>query len=448
VFPNPGNCGWAGLGTLGCGTLSSGDGNFTASTSWLLASYMNSRDNGVKLSTHEGGHNLSLHHASSRDFGTEALGPVGAAGTLSEYGDTHSTMGSWNLGHYGAPHKASLGWLTGSNIVTTETNGSHTILPFEVTSSNLQALKVRRGTGNNAWLWLEYRQPTGQYDSTLNSQIFTGALIHYEDSTTGTHTHLLDFTPETSSFGDAALTSTFTDPYSNLSLTITSASSSGLAVTVNYGPIPCVRANPTVVISPANPSVNAGNNVAYTVTVTNNDNSGCTSSTFDMSSNDPLGWVTGFSASALTLNPAQSGSVTMTKSVPAGSTPGSFPVFATATEVNHSAVTASANCTVTIPPPTINLTLTAAPNAVKVRSIVTIQSVVTRETDGTPVAGATVTFTLTRPKGKQTYTATTNASGVATWNYKTQQKGAHSVMAAGSANGSTDTAGPATFTAN
>src|SRR6266581_4732537 len=54
VFPNPGTCSWAGLGTLGCNTLSSADGSFTASTSWFLATYMGSRDNGVKLSTHEG----------------------------------------------------------------------------------------------------------------------------------------------------------------------------------------------------------------------------------------------------------------------------------------------------------------------------------------------------------------------------------------------------------
>jgi hypothetical protein len=82
VFPNPGTCSWAGLGSLGCSTLSSADGSFTASTSWLLATYMGSRDNGVKLATHEGGHNLTLHHSSSRDFGTEILGPVGAAGNV------------------------------------------------------------------------------------------------------------------------------------------------------------------------------------------------------------------------------------------------------------------------------------------------------------------------------------------------------------------------------
>jgi hypothetical protein len=138
----------------------------------------------------------------------------------------------------------------------------------------------------------------------------------------------------------------------------------------------------------------------------------------------------------------------MTKSVPAGTTPGTFLVYATASDVNHSPVTSSASCSVTTPPPAINMTLTAAPSSVKVRSNVTIQSVVTRETDGAPVAGATVTFTLTRPKGTTTYTATTNASGVATWVYKAQQKGAHSVMATGNASGMTDSAGPAAFTAN
>ena len=171
IFPNPGSCGWAGLGTLGCGTLSSADGSFTASTAWQLATYMGTRDQGVKLSTHEGGHNITLHHSSSRDFGAEALGPLGAAGTLSEYGDVFSTMGSWNLGHYPSPHKVRLNWLTsGSNVLTVESNGSYTLQPLETSPAGLQALKVRRGTGNNAWLWVEYRQPLGLYDSTRSEE--------------------------------------------------------------------------------------------------------------------------------------------------------------------------------------------------------------------------------------------------------------------------------------
>jgi M6 family metalloprotease-like protein len=447
VFPNPGSCGWAGLGTLGCGGLSSNDGNFTASTSWLLASYMGSRDNGVKLSTHEGGHNLTLHHASSRSFGTEALGPVGTTGTLSEYGDPQSTMGSWNFGQYAAPHKVRLGWLTGSNVVTTETNGSHTILPFENTTSSLQALKVRRGTGNNAWMWLEFRQPIGQYDSTFNSQIYTGALVHYEDSVTGTYTHLLDFTPATANFADASLVGTYTDPYSNVSLNVTGASASGVAVTVNYGPVPCVRNTPTIQITPGNPSVYSGSDVNYNVTVTNNDTTGCTSSTFDINSTAPAAWITGFSAMTLTLNPTQAGTVTMTKSVPAGLTPGTYGINATANDVNHSA-TGVANATVTTPPLPINMTLTVNPTTVKAKSTVTIQSIVTREVGGAPVSGASVVFTIVRAGSTTTKTVTTNASGVAVWSYKAQQRGTYTVTATANASGATESAGPVTFTAN
>jgi M6 family metalloprotease-like protein len=445
VFPNPGSCGWAGLGTLGCSTLSSADGNFTASTSWLLASYMGDRDNGVKLSTHEGGHNLTLHHASSRDFGAEALGPVGTTGTLSEYGDPQSTMGSWNFGQYAAPHKVRMGWLGGANVVTTETNGSHTILPFELNTSSLQALKVRRGTGNNAWVWLEFRQPLGLYDSTFNSQIYTGALAHYEDSTTGTYTHLLDFTPATSQFTDASLVGNYTDPYSNLSLAVTGASSSGVTVAVNYGPVPCVRNQPTVSISPVNPSIYWGTNVNYTVNVTNNDTSGCTASTFDIASTAPTDWVSTFSALTLTLNPAQSGSVTMTKTAPTGIL-GSYAVNATASDANHSA-TGTANCTVTAPPAPITLTLNPLPAQVPVRSMVNISAVVTQEVGGAAVNGASVTFKIVRGTSTTTKVVPTNSSGVATWSYKAQQKGTYTVTATGSAGGATDSAGPVSFTA-
>ena len=96
IFPSS-NCAWAGLGTLGCTSLSSADGAFTASTSWMISDYFLPAnyvyDSGVKLATHEGGHNLGLHHASSRDFGAEALGSPGTGGTLDDYGDVFSTMG-------------------------------------------------------------------------------------------------------------------------------------------------------------------------------------------------------------------------------------------------------------------------------------------------------------------------------------------------------------------
>jgi len=110
---------------------------------------------------------------------------------------------------------------------------------------------VRRGTGNGAWLWLESRQPSNIYSSTLGSGAFGGALIHYEDSFTSGDSHLLDFNPATSgNFADATLQAgrTWSDPYSNLSLTVNSVSSSGMTVTVNYGAKTCIASEPLVTV--------------------------------------------------------------------------------------------------------------------------------------------------------------------------------------------------------
>jgi len=86
-----------------------------------------------------------------------------------------------------------------------------------------QALKVRRGTGNEAWLWIESRQNTGLYSSRLSSSLFTGALIRYQDSTTATKATCSTSRPD-QYVCRLALPSgqTWTDPYSNVSVTVNS----------------------------------------------------------------------------------------------------------------------------------------------------------------------------------------------------------------------------------
>ncbi|MBI3934167.1 MAG: hypothetical protein HY316_05715, partial [Acidobacteria bacterium] len=454
IFPNPGSCGWAGLGTLGCSTLSSADGSFTASSNWNLANYFSSIDNGVKLITHEGGHNLTLHHASTRAFLNtttglyETLGPVGTAGTHNEYGDTHSAMGNWNLGHYAAPHKQQIGWFSAGNVQTVESNGSFSIQPFENITGGLQALKVRRGTGNNAWLWLEFRQAIGLYDSTLNSQVRSGALVHHSDASTGTYTHLIDFTPNTgNNFSDAAKlpgTGTWIDPYTNVSFSVDSmVPSSALNVTVNYGPVPCVNSNPTVSISPSNPSAQASTPINYTVTVTNNDSSGCTASDFNMTSALPIEWSYSFGAGTLNIAPGSSKSTTMTKTSPAGTAPGTYSVNSTANRVAGSA-TGNANATIIVKP----VTTVTTSGTYQPRSTVTMTATVT--SGGSPASGASVKFVLTKPNGTTSRTVTANSSGVATWKYKLSPRdpnGDYSVTGQATYNGLTgDPSTAATFT--
>lgn len=444
IFPNPGGCAWAGLSNVGCSSFSSADGTISASSSWMLANYFGSTDSAVKLSAHEGGHSLGLMHSRSRRFNGEPLGPLADTGTISEYGDVHSAMGAWNLGHYTAEQKLKLGWLPSSGVLQVQSPGTFTVKPLEMPAAGYQALQVQRGTGNNAWLWVEFRQPVGNYDTTLNSQVFSGALIHYKDSTTGSYMDLLDFTPATSSFSDPSLGagSSWQDPYTNVSLAVAGASSSGLTVQVNYGSVPCSQAAPSLAVSPANPGAEPGQSVTYTLSLKNNDSGSCASRTFSLSSTQPQGWPTAFSTSTVTLAPGQSMDVSMTKSVPASAVAGTYPVDAAAQD-GTATVTAQASLTVLPPSPPLSVSFQASALSVQSRSSSTFTVQVLRGT--TPAAGAAVAFTLTKPDGRTVTSRTIQAdsSGLATWTYRFQKRdptGVYTVTATASFNGQTASA--------
>ena len=424
-------CGWTGLAMGECTTLNSPNGSFTASTSFLNANWQRSQTEGAETAAHEAGHNMGLDHAQSRTFGTEPLGSLGTLGTVTEYGDPFSDMSTSNIEHYALPHKAEiLNWISnGNNYQVVQNSGSWTLQPLEINPSGLVALKVQRGSGNNAWLWVEYRQPIGIYDSQWDP---SGALIHYEDSTTGSHTQLLDFTPGTSGLYDGALMpgSTWTDPYSNVSITVQSATANALTVSVNYSAASsCVSSAPTVNVSPLNPSIYAGQTASYAVSITNNDSSGCAPSAINVGSNEPSGWSTSLSSSSVTLGPGQSASVSLGKGSPLSAPVGTYFVNFTASNTTSNA-TDTANATV-VTPPSLSATVSVSAASFTRPGTVPITTVVMN--GGVPVAGASVAYTLMAPNGnKTTQSAITNGSGAATWNFKLNQKslvGSYSVTA-------------------
>jgi M6 family metalloprotease-like protein len=220
--------------------------HFYEDSSVIDSSDPNKLHNAILLvSAHEGGHELGLGHAKFRYFSNEPLGPIGTEGAYRGT-DYISTMGSAERpGHYTAPHKAFLGWLNENegSLKTIEASGEYQIMPYELAVPGLKALKIRRGTGNDAWLWVEYRQKIG-FDYIVSSNQASGAMIHYEDpfsyiSSGGKEraSNLLDFNPSTYSTPDGAalkVGQTWTDPYSNLSLTVKSATSAGLTIQVDY----------------------------------------------------------------------------------------------------------------------------------------------------------------------------------------------------------------------
>jgi M6 family metalloprotease-like protein len=413
----------AGFAYVGCFPLSTPSGTINASTSYIEADYMTG-DQAVSFAAHEGGHNLGLNHAGTLSFGTEALGPLTSTGTVSEFADDFSVMGSQTLGQYSAQHKAEiLGWLAnGPNYHVVQTTGTWTLQPFETNTAGLEALKIQRGTGNNDWLWLEYREPLGTYDSTVYfQQPSGGAFIHYEDPTVGDYTHLLNFQPQTGSWYAPALVAgqTWADPYTNLSISVESATPTAMTVKVTYGSTPCTPSNPTVKLSPSNLSASPGNAVTYSLTVTNSDSSACSASTFTMGSTQPDGWPTAFSTATLTLAPGQSSSATLTKNVPASAPVGTYVVDSSATAA---AEVGSGSANVTVTAPILAATVSTPASTYTAGQTVPLTALVSY--GGGAASGASVIFTVTQPNGaKSTKTVTADSSGKAVWNYKIGPKG-------------------------
>ncbi len=448
IYPNVG-C-FAGWAVVGCSSIDTPSGPVSASSTYLVADYMTG-DKGVQLATHEGGHNLGLLHSGTLGYGTEALGPLTSAGTVNEYGDYWSTMGGDNLGHYAADQKAEvLNWLSsGTNYQVVQSSGTWTLQPIEVTPAGLQALKIQRGTANNAWLWVEFRQPIGNYDTTLMAAPFSGALIHYEDPSTGAATRLLDFSPDGSwnTWWSTALSAgqTWIDPYSNVSISVQSASSSALQVNVSYSGAVCTRAKPTISMTPADPSATPGNGVSYSVSVTNNDSAACGSSAFSMSSAQPNGWSAVFANPSLAVSPGQTSSSTLMMTVPAGTPAGTYPVSSSAT--GSSSGSANANCTV-VNTSALAVNLSVPNSAYSRRSSVIMTAKATN--GGANVSGATATFALTKPNGTTvTKRLSTDSSGTATWTYRISSKdpmGVFSVNAIAASGTQTATSETVSFT--
>jgi M6 family metalloprotease-like protein len=249
-----------GLGTVGCtGLTSPTTGAFTAGVVWLRADFVSPNDVGVCAFAHENGHNMGLNHASTESYGSVPLGSFGTVPTHNEYGSYFSLMsqcltdnGTTLLGHYDAQHKVQLGWFAAANYQNVTSSGNFVLANTETSNAGLQAIRVQRGAGSNIWLWLEYRAATG-YDSTfsaLSSQIYSGAMIHFEDPNNATYagyTRLLNFTaPANPDFSQPSLAvgQTWSDPYSLLTINPTSIDGSGLHVNINYD-TPCATFLPT-----------------------------------------------------------------------------------------------------------------------------------------------------------------------------------------------------------
>jgi hypothetical protein len=258
VFPSVPACGWVGLAYIG-----------NPHKAWI---------NGVSsfrtaAIAHEMGHNFGLLHAAS----LRCNGIIGGSCSASEYGDPFDAMGNQRAMHYNAMQKSKLGWIA-STSVKTHGGGSatYTLTPLETAGAATYAVKIPTSLLDRTY-WLEFRQPIG-FDSPLSAFPNNGAQIRvaspFETLCGGCDdwsddTELLDMTPTTSSFTDAALLAgqTFTDPTLGVTVTVVSASASAMTIQVATGGIATPTSTSTALSGSPNPS-QAGDAVTFSATVT------------------------------------------------------------------------------------------------------------------------------------------------------------------------------------
>jgi chitodextrinase len=165
--------------------------------------------------------------------------------------------------HTHSQQLASLGWASGSALVTATTSGNYTIGAAEDAASPVKGLRVARGDGT--YLYFDLREPWGtQFDNFSPSDpVVNGVSVRYSnDWTTIVQSKLIDTTPATGTYADAALAAgqSFFDPVSGITVTTVSLGGGSAIVNLNWG------ADTTAPTQPGN--LNVASSGATTANVT------------------------------------------------------------------------------------------------------------------------------------------------------------------------------------
>lgn len=260
--PRNSNCPWTGLGTVG---------GAQPTPTWVQ------QCQSTGMFSHELGHNLTFHHASTPG---------------SEYGDASDPMGASQLVQSNAANRVMAGWLSGARLQDVTGGGSYVVSALESTTPNgAQVLRLRKAD-TAEYYYISMRQPAGVDTSNLWTVYQNTVSVHKASGALPAYTYLL------ASLGAGQ---SWTDTANGITVTSQGVSGSTANVSVSFGGAVCTRQAPTLSVSPASQDAAPGTTLAYTLTLTNNNSAACSSSTFNFGQTLPSGFTGSLGATSVSL---------------------------------------------------------------------------------------------------------------------------------------------------
>lgn len=406
VYPNMSACSYNGIAEI------AGD------EAWINGSMY------LRTVTHEMGHTFGLFHARSLDCGDQV---VGGTCTTSEYGHVADAMGYTGVtGQFHAFQKERLGWMNygGSPAITSvQSSGDYAITANSAQDLGIKALKIQRSSGD--YYYVELRRLVG-FDTTLSPALTNGVVITLDQPAAPRENYQLDMTPETTFWTDSALPvgRSYTDAAAGFTITPVSVDSNRAVVNVTFGTPPptCIMAAPSVAISaPTNQWVAQGSTTSYTLQITNNNTSGCSSNTFGLQAAVPSGWTWTTATPTLLVLPGAVSTASIQVTVPLGAVGGNYPINLGAVNVANSGFAAQVSAGATV---FSSLGISVTSNQASYTSTQTATLTANVTANGTGVSGVSVSFVVTKPDGSTGAVGTgiSGSNGVAVFTYKFNRK--------------------------
>lgn len=206
VLPPNEKCEWAGLGEQ--------PGRYT----WVNPEENSGIKHYAEIAVHEIGHNLNMYHACQTVCKADGkIVPLSNDCITHQYGNQYDTMGiPLELPHQSVPNKLATGWLGEEDIEWVKQDGEYRLVPLEMTKG-VRGLVLRRPSGD--FLVFELRSQIGFDSEFENPGVLVYLTVPGDSQCRG---RLLDMHPKVAGFFDEALKlgESFTDPLSNVKLTI------------------------------------------------------------------------------------------------------------------------------------------------------------------------------------------------------------------------------------